>query len=29
MNGSVIIVGNYEAPRQCGEEMIFKRVFLM
>lgn len=27
MNGSVIIVGNYEAPRQFGEEIIFKRVF--
>lgn len=27
MNGSVIIVGNYEAPRQFGEEIIFKRAF--
>lgn len=27
MNGSVIIAGNYEVPRQFGEEIIFKDFF--
>lgn len=27
MNGSVIIVSNYEAPRQCREEIMFKGFF--
>lgn len=29
MNGSVIIVSNYEAPRQRGEEIILKRAFFV
>lgn len=29
MNGSVIIVSNYEAPRQRGEEIILKRALLV